>query len=132
MDLSKDTTNNDNNPDFNSSIYCNTYGQMSDLFSSPVIPKMVVVGLNEEFVDSVAEREKLKMFKAILVKSLDNLFIVEFQEQVGKRRRKILKLFSLVCTEMRKITKSNVELQKPRSKRDLDVQNKIRVSLHSG
>ena len=93
---------------------------------------MVVVGLNEEFVDSVAEREKLKMFKAILVKSLDNLFIVEFQEQVGKRRRKILKLFSLVCTEMRKITKSNVELQKPRSKRDLDVQNKIRVSLHSG
>ena len=93
MDLSKDTTNNDNNPDFKSNIYYNTYGQMSDLFSSPVIPKMVVVGLNEEFVDSVAEREKLKMFKAILVKSLDNLFIVEFQEQVGKKRRKILKLF---------------------------------------
>ena len=81
MDLSNNNPN-ENNTEYTSTVYYNSYGQISDLFSSPVIPKMVIVGLNDEMINSTVEMEKLKLFKEILVKSLDNLFIVEFQEQV--------------------------------------------------
>lgn len=52
-------------------------GEISEIFSAPVIPKMVIVGLNEEN-DSV-----LRLFKEILTKALDNLFVIEFCDQVS-------------------------------------------------
>lgn len=75
---------NNNNTEYANTAYYNSYGQISDLFSSPVIPKMVIVGLNEEMLTMApnAEVEKVKLFKEMLVKTLDNLFIIEFQEQV--------------------------------------------------
>ena len=51
-------------------------GDISELFSTPVIPKMVVVGLNEE------GDANLRLFKEILTRALDNLFVIEFCEQV--------------------------------------------------
>ena len=80
-----DMDNNNNNTEYaNTAAYYNSYGQISDLFSSPVIPKMVIVGLNEEMLAMApnAEVEKVKLFKEMLVKTLDNLFIIEFQDQV--------------------------------------------------
>lgn len=48
----------------------------SNLFTAPVFPKIVVVGLSGHQEDS------LKQFKEILSKALDNLFVIEFSEQV--------------------------------------------------
>lgn len=50
-------------------------GEISDLFRAPVLPKIVFVGLGDE--------PTLQLFKEILVKALDNLFVVEFCEQVN-------------------------------------------------
>ena len=54
-------------------------GQISELFSSPVIPKISVVGLSDE---EVCGSEELKLFKDILSRALDNLFVIDFIEQV--------------------------------------------------
>jgi hypothetical protein len=54
-------------------------GEISELFSGPVIPKMVIVGLIE------GNDENLRLFKEILTKALDNLFVIEFCEQVTTR-----------------------------------------------
>lgn len=56
-------------------------GEISEIFSAPVIPKMIIVGLTGE------EDENLRLFKEILTKALDNLFVIEFCEQVKKRLR---------------------------------------------
>lgn len=78
-------TNNDSN-----NIYYNSFGQISDLFSAPAIPKMVIVGMDGE--ETGAEMNRLQLFKDILVQALDNLFIIDFQEQVSKKE-------SLYCKE---------------------------------
>lgn len=56
-------------------------GQISDLFSAPVIPKMIIVGLSEIEVAGSAE---LRVFKDILERALNNLFVIEFLEQVNR------------------------------------------------
>lgn len=72
MDLTTDNTSPSN-------VYYNSYGEISDLFSSPVIPKIVIVGLNDEIISDI---ENLILFKEMLVKAFENLFIIDFQEQV--------------------------------------------------
>lgn len=63
-------------------------GQVSELFSAPAIPKIVVVGLGSSVggLGQAMEEENtatfLKTFRDILVRALDNLFVIEFCEQV--------------------------------------------------
>lgn len=57
-------------------------GQVSDLFSAPVSPKMVLVGLRLGLQMSEAETEFLKTFRDILERALNNLFVIDFCEQV--------------------------------------------------
>lgn len=57
-------------------------GQISELFSSPAIPKIVFVGLSEIIGNDNKDEETIKIFKEILTRVLDNLFIIEFLEQV--------------------------------------------------
>ena len=56
--------------------FTNFTSSSSNLFTSPAIPKIVFVGLNDQLDES------LKVFKDILCKALDNLFVIEFCEQV--------------------------------------------------
>lgn len=51
-------------------------GEIPEIFSSPLIPKIVIVGLN------VNDDPSLQHFKEGLTIILNNLFIVEFAEQV--------------------------------------------------
>ena len=69
-------------------------GEISELFSTPVIPKMVIVGLTGE------EDENLQLFKEILTKSLDNLFVIEFCEQVPKRLWDISAVINLLTCDV--------------------------------
>lgn len=63
-------------------------GEISDLFREPVLPKIVIVGLGDE--------PTLQLFKEILVRTLDNLFVVEFSEQVNyKNNTPVLINFSV-------------------------------------
>ena len=63
-------------------------GHVSELFSAPAIPKIVVVGLGSSLglggglVEEDNTATFLKTFRDILVRALDNLFVIEFCEQV--------------------------------------------------
>lgn len=60
-------------------------GQVSELFSAPVIPKIVVLGLEQEIGIREEDATFLRIFRDILGRALNNLFVIEFSEQVNYR-----------------------------------------------
>lgn len=66
-----------NEVNYNPNENCLLLGEISEFFTAPLIPKIVIVGLN------LNDDPSLHLFKDGLVKALTNLFVVEFAEQVA-------------------------------------------------